>query len=112
MCCKVNTDVIMANLFAKKLDNDGVSIDTLKKYFEFLKEHFPVYLASDFSEYAIEYCVKVFPQLYRSDGKGVDLVIYHGEQIPNLRFFNCKYNEVVSKYIEDTTIMFLKEYDL
>jgi len=114
MCCnRVNTDVLMANLFAAMGNSDSapreVSVDTLRKYFRFLSERFPVYVASDFSEQAVEDCIEEHPELYQKikgeDGQTV--IRASGRKCPNLEFFNAPFSPDISTHIKRMTKLFL-----
>lgn len=107
MCCtRINTEDLLANLFAKT-ETSEYSLSTLQGYFTFLTEHFPLYVASDFSEQAVRKCAEKYPMLYQIRDQEGDLVVCSGEQTPNLAFFNRALPSAVSEYLGRTTSSFL-----
>lgn len=98
----------MANLLAKNPDDSGVTLQILRDYLDFLIEHFPVYVSSDFCEDRVLDCVEKYPELYLRTGKGDNLVISSGELLPNLKYFNSIYSETVADYLERVTDSFVK----
>lgn len=107
MCCtRINTEALLANLFAQTADQN-YSLSDLQDYFTFLTEHFPLYVASDFSERAVRECVEKYPMLYQGREQDGDFIVCPGEQIPNLSFFNRALPNAVSEYLGGTTSSFL-----
>lgn len=109
-CCRINTDILLANLFAKKTNKNGVTIQTIVSYLNFLVEHFPVYVASDLCEESVFACTKRYKDLYYSTGSGDSLTIFNGNLAPNLKYFNSIYNEDIADYIERMTESFIKQF--
>lgn len=109
-CCRINTDVLLANLFAKKTNRNGVTIQILVSYLNFLAEHFPVYVTSDLCEERVSACTKRYKDLYYSTGSGDSLTIFSRDLTPNLKYFNSIYNKVVADYIERMTESFVKQF--
>ncbi len=115
MCCnKINTDVLMANLFATSGEIAGhdpqeFSVASLKEYFAFLSANFPVYVASDFSTQAVYECVEKYPELYKmcKDESGQTVIRLSSDKIPNLKFFNAPFSKDISTHICRMTKLFL-----
>lgn len=106
-CCRINTNVLLANFFSKLEDNKVATLNDLQSYFDFLSERFFVYVTSDFCVEKVRECVNEYPELYHIKKQGEDIVIEHGSLIPNLKYFNSIYNEATSFYIERMTSLFL-----
>lgn len=105
-CCRINTDVLLANFFSKLEDNRIVTINDLRFYLDFLSERFFVYVTSDFCVEKVKECVSKYPELYQIKKHGEDIVIEHGSLIPNLEYFNAVYSDAISSYIERMTSYF------
>lgn len=105
-CCRINTDVLLANFFSKLEDNKVATLNDLRSYFNFLSERFFVYVTSDFCIEKVRECVNEYPELYQIKNQGEDIVIEHGCLIPNLEYFNAIYSDAVSSYIERMTSFF------
>lgn len=111
MCCsRINTEILLANLFAKSSDRQ-YSLSDLQGYLNFLTEHFPVYVASDFSEQAVRECAARYQMLYQVEEQENELVVYPGELTPNLAYFNWVFPEGVVRFLEETTDSFLEQQD-
>lgn len=114
MCCnRINTDALMANLFAASCASEDhvpgeFSLTSLGEYLDFLSERFPVYVASDFSRQAVDECIAEYPDLYqRIEGEGGELVVRSGRLCPNLAYFNATFSENISAYIHNMTKLYL-----
>ena len=110
MCCnRINTDVLLANLFALTDDYPvEYAFDYLKVYLRFLSERFPTYLTTNLSEQMVRECVARYPDLYQIFERGDELVVAAGELIPNLDYFNAVYPSSVSDYIKELTQSFVQ----
>lgn len=62
-CCIINTEVLLANLFAKLKGAEQVSLQTIESYLNFLVDCFPVYVISDFSAASVKRCAEKYPKL-------------------------------------------------
>ncbi len=115
MCCnRINTDALMANLFAASGEAAGptpleFSVASLREYFNFLSERFPVYVTSDFSPQAVDDCVEEYPELYQmcEDENGQTVIRSSGCGRPNLEFFNAPFSKDISTHISRMTRLFL-----
>ncbi len=115
MCCnRINTDALMANLFAASDEDTGLaplefSVASLREYFVFLSERFPVYVASDFSPQAVDDCVEAYPELYQmcQNEGGQTVIRLSGRKRPNLKFFNAPFSKDISTHISRMTKLFL-----
>ena len=114
MCCnRINTDALMANLFAVSRESEDsppeeFSFTVLSEYLDFLSERFPVYVASDFSRQAIDECVAEYPDLYqRIENEGGELIVKSGSLCPNLEYFNASFSESISAFINNMTKIYL-----
>jgi len=115
MCCsRINTDVLLANLFAASGDFAGTrpvefSVASVREYFSFLSERFPVYVTSDFSLQAVNDCVEEYPELYQKckDENGQTVIRSSGCKHPNLEFFNAPFSKDISTHISRMTKLFL-----
>lgn len=68
MCCnRINTDVLLANLFA--VSPRRYTETDIRSYLDFLTECFPTYVTSDYSPQRIRECVAQYPELYHATGK-------------------------------------------
>lgn len=43
-CCRINTEVLLSNLFAKSEKSATYTLDNLKDYLKFLAKGMPIYL--------------------------------------------------------------------
>lgn len=107
MCCiRINTDVILANIFA--LQRTSVTIDDLTAYVEFLSKMSPTYVSTDFAESSVKYSVEKYPTLYSIEEKqDGDFVVLAGEKRPNLQFFNSLYSDSWASYLQRITKAYL-----
>lgn len=102
-CCKINTDILMANFFSKLDSNKPVTLDDLKSYLEFMQERFFTYIASDFCSERVKSCAERYPELYEIKVSKNGIAIKSGRLRPNLKYFNSVYNTEVASYIERLT---------
>lgn len=105
-CCRINTDVLMANFFAKLEDNRAITLNDLQSYLDFLSEEFFVYVYSDFCAEKVKECAEEYSELYQIKKLGEEFVIERGSLTPNLKYFNAIYSEAVSSHIERMTSYF------
>ncbi len=110
-CLRINTKVLMANLFAEiKSKNSTVSNNDLKKLLCKLSTYSPVYIQSDFSINKIINCVENYPDLYQNITMENGIVIIQpGNKLPNLDFFNVSYPTDAINYIHGIVRQFVKE---
>lgn len=109
-CCRVDTSVLLANLFAKLKRETEISEKTVQNYLDYLTEVIPTYVSSDFSRHALLCCVEEYPELYKIRESSEETLISAGELRPNLEFFNSKYSEPVARFIERLADSFVKKY--
>lgn len=116
MCCsRINTDALMANLFAASSENAEqapieFSVSALGDYLSFLSERFPVYVASDFSVQAVDECVEEYPELYQKDEgeDGQTVIRSPGLGRSDLEYFNASFSKDISTHISRMTQLYLK----
>lgn len=107
MCCnRINTDVILANIFA--LQRTSVTMDDLTAYVNFLSQMFSTYMATDFDEASVRHIVSMYPILYsikeQQDG---GFAVLAGKKRPNLKFFNSMYPDNWASYLQQVTEAYL-----
>lgn len=107
-CCRVNTNILMANLFAKYDKPTGLSYNQIERFYNYMFENFYVYMPSDFCLEKIKECVREYTQLYTINKDGESIIVKRGELKPNLEYFNSIYSEANSKYIERLTSSFIE----
>lgn len=106
MCCnKINTDVLLANLFAASPRK--YTAEDIRNYLEFLADRFPTYVTSDYSLQRIQKCAVQYPELYSMAEQDGAVEVLPGEVRPKLSYFNAIYPESVSSYIARSTESFL-----
>ncbi len=113
-CCRIDTEVLMANLFAKSADTAAYTVDNLKCYVQFLAKEIPTYLSTNFSKTAVCNCVERYPNLYQmSSMEDGTIVIRSGNEFPNLEYFNAAYPSNMSEYIKKVTSVYVanNKYD-
>ncbi len=103
MCNQINTDVMLANLFAQNSTYPSAySFGQIDDYFSFLVASWPCYLVSDFSKVAIRRCAQQHPELYQlCKMPNGDSGLQSGRLVPSLKFWNALYPKDVAKYIEE-----------
>ncbi len=107
-CCRINTEVLMANLFAKSAKSATYTLDNLRGYLKFLSKGIPIYLSTNFSNKAVWDCVESYPDLYQiSNNEDGTIVIRSGNKLPNLEFFNAAYPANMSEYIKEVTSVYV-----
>lgn len=104
MCCdRINTDTLLANLFASGRRN-YYTFEELSEYYNCLLSSSAMYLASDFCEDSVRQCADRYPTLFRAyEDAGHTLVVYSGSARPNLQFFNAAYSVDMRDYIQRIT---------
>lgn len=104
MCCdRINTDTLLANLFASGRRN-YYTFEELSGYYDCLLSSSAMYLASDFCEASVRQCADRYPTLFRAyEDAGQALVVYSGTARPNLQFFNAAYSADMGDYIQRIT---------
>lgn len=108
-CCRINTEVLLANLFAKSEKSATYTLDNLKDYLKFLAKGMPIYLSTNFSKKEVLDCVEIYSDLYRiSKKEGETIIIHSGNEFPNLEFFNAAYPASMSEYIKKVTSAYVK----
>jgi len=107
MCCnRINTDVLLANLFAV---SHRTHTDTeIRNYLDFLTDCFPTYITSDYSPQRIRECTVQYPKLYSMKEEDGTIEVMPGERRPNLSYFNAIYPDNISSYIIRSTESFLQ----
>lgn len=108
-CYRLDTDVILANLFEGSKYPVKYSYNDVHKYFRFLSERFPTYLTTNLSEHELYVCADEFHDLY-STYKGEDGEVYIKSKgyKPSLDYFNSKYSLGVQYYLGSLTEEYLK----
>ena len=106
MCnIRVNTDVLLANLFA--VQNKSISMTALTKYLDFISNMTPYYVATDFDEAEVRRVVERYPTLYFIvDDEDGNLRVYPGDRKPNLKYFNSMYSTAWANYLGEITKSF------
>lgn len=109
MCClRINTDVILSQLFALSSYPISFTMEDIKKFFRVLSERFPIYLTTNLSEYAVVMCTKLYPELYNlSYNENKVIIVRSGKNYPNLDFFMESYTQGVRNYMKIITKEFL-----
>lgn len=106
MCCsRINTDVLLANLFAASPRT--YTEKDIGSYLDFLVDSFPTYVTSDYSPQRIQECAVQYPELYSMAERDGVMEIIPGKIRPKLSFFNAIYPDNISSYITRSTTMFL-----
>ncbi len=107
-CCRINTEVLMANLFAESAKSATYTVDNLKCYLQFLSKGIPTYLSTNFSKKAVCDCVERYPKLYQiSNKEDGTIIIRSGSEFPNLEYFNAAYPTNMSEYIKKVTSVYV-----
>lgn len=109
-CCRINTEQILANFFAKFNSDREVSIAELGNYLDYLSERFPVYVTSDFSSSNVHWCTTRYPGIYTlcEHDDGTFGIKKTEGMIPNLKLFNDCFSEAYASFIERTTEGYFK----
>jgi len=107
-CCILETDVLLANFFAKYKGSKPVSFQTFCSYLDFLSHNIPTYVISNLSVPEVKRCAKQYPTLYKIEKINGKVFIACGEKVPKLSFFNSVYNNATASFIERLTEAFLK----
>lgn len=110
-CCRIDTDVLMANLFAESADNDvRYTMENMGDYLNFLSQKIPIYLSTNFSEETVFKCAQRFPKLYKfSKDENGTIIVESGNSRPNLEYFNASYSANVSDYIKKITRVYIDD---
>lgn len=110
MCCdRINTDTLLANLFASGRRN-YYTFGELAKYYECLLSFSAMYVASDFCENSVRQCTNRYPTLFRMyEDVGQAPVVYAGTARPNLQFFNAAYSVDMQDYIRRVTDFYVSK---
>lgn len=108
-CCRINTDVLLANLFSKFPGNLMVSLADLQVYLAYLSERFPTYVVSDCSLKAMRECVEAYPELYRAVERDGSFLIARGALSPKASYFNSQYPASIARYIGSLTDGFFEK---
>ena len=111
MCCyRINTEVLLANLFVNSEYPVDYTYDDVHNYFRYMAEKFPTYLCTDLSEQALYDCGAEYPDIYTvyrsKDGK---VTVRSKEYKPNLDYFNVSYSYGLRNYMEYVTKEYLAE---
>lgn len=108
MCCnRINTDVLLANLFAASPRTRTYTEKDIGSYLDFLTDCFPTYVTSDYSPQRIQECAVQYPELYSMSEKDGVVEITPGKIRPKLSYFNAIYPDSISSYITRSTKSFL-----
>lgn len=110
--CVIDTDVLLANLFDKLENVSRISFQTVRSYLKFLRVCFPVCIITDFSDKSIIRCAEKYPNLYQIRKINEEQFVVSGEKAPNLGYFNSIYSYAVASYLENSTVLFIKEAGL
>lgn len=111
MCCiRINTDVLLANLFGSE-ERKTLSVRDIDAYIRFLARRFPSYLVSDFSEYKLVEAAEKYPKFYRIADKE-ELSVKPGKKVPDRDLVNEIYPGIVSNYLKNLTDLYMREYIL
>lgn len=109
MCCnRINTDVLLANLFAVSPHRCTYTAEVIGKYLGFLTDCFPTYVTSDYSPQRIQECVVQYPELYTMSERDGVMAVIPGKIRPKLSYFNAIYPDSISSYITRSTKSFLE----
>lgn len=110
MCCdRINTDTLLANLFASGSRN-YYTFEELAEYYEYLLSFSAMYVASDFCEDSVRQCTNRYPTLFRMyEDVGQVPVVYTGTARPNLQFFNAAYSLDMQDYIRRVTDFYVSK---
>lgn len=110
MCTRIDTDVLLAYLFAVDAKCDSqYSFAMIREYLRFLSDRFPTYITTDLSKDKICECVANHPKLYTLCEKDGELFIAAGELIPNIDYFATIYPDDTKNYIKRLTTVFVKK---
>lgn len=99
-CCRVNTDIILANLLSKVKDKLSFTFSDIEGYYNYLAEEIPTYVVTDLSIDSVRDCVQKYPEIFDTDSNGN---IIPGEYEINTNHFNTIYPESIASFIERTT---------
>ena len=106
MCCsRINTDVLLANLFA--VSPRTYTEEDIGSYLDFLVDCFPTYVTSDYSPQRIQECAVQYPELYSTAERDGVTEVIPGKIRPRLSYFNAIYPNSISSYITRSTKSFL-----
>ncbi len=105
---RMNTEIILANLFGLKEGQKEYSILDLEEYIKLLADCFPVYISTDFSEQELLDCANKYPNYYLIKMIDDKMIVTSGKEKPNRKDFNAIYPKVVANYIEFLTEKFIK----
>ena len=109
MCClRVDTDVILAQLFAASKYPVSYTMEDIKKYFNFLSQKFPVYLTTNLCEDLVVSCTEEYPELYVLSNNGKEIVVKSGNFYPNLDYFMTMFQEGNKNYMKIVTESYLE----
>lgn len=109
-CYRLDTDVILANLFEGSSYPVKYSYDDVHEYFRFLSERFPTYLSTNLSEHELYVCADEFYDLYSTyKDKDGEVYIESKDYKPNLDYFNCRYSFGLRHYLGDLTKEYLEQ---
>lgn len=102
MCCiRINTDVILANIFA--IRDVPISANELSDYVNFMYSYMPTYVITDFCKESVKEVVDIYHELYIFEEKDGSFVVSAGKMMPNLKFFNSRYSDAVALCIQRGT---------
>lgn len=103
-CCRIDTEQILANFFAKLNSDRDVTVQELENYLNYLSERFPIYVSSNLSQSSIQQCVEKYPRIYGfKEQNDHSITIHTSELVPNLKYFNTCFSEAYASFIERTT---------
>lgn len=110
MCCEqINTEVLLANLFAAAGPGQCFSLTDIGEYLGFLLEQVPTHVSSDLSAERVLDCSNKYPLLYNITGHGGEMIVGSGSLRPKLQYFNAIYTNHVADYLVRITKTFLKQ---
>lgn len=102
MCCVINTDTLLANLFAKGVQ--VVSIFDLEKLLKYIGEGIHTEVVSDLSQTSVLRCASLFPNMVQSKDGATATV---GSKVPDPEYFMNRYSKPTAKHIDQLTDAFL-----
>lgn len=102
MCCVINTDTLLANLFAKGVQ--VVSIFDLVKLLKYIGEGIHTEVVSDLSRTSVLRCASLYPNMVQSKDGTVATV---GSRVPDPEYFMDRYSKPTAKHIDQLTDAFL-----
>lgn len=108
MCCmRVNTDVILANIFS--VQRIPVTLNDLTAYINYLFEVSPTYVTTDLNEESVRSVVSMYPGLYTiEEYPNGNFVVSAGSLKPKLQFFNKVYPDSIASYLQRVTKAYLQ----